>query len=71
MGLLVAMLGNVFFFDDDGALQAKPVGGERAGDSIVPQALANLWEDRDLIEYGAQDGFVVLDAGVCYLLTLI
>lgn len=65
------MLGNVLFFDDDGALQAEPIGSQGARDTIVTQALANLWEDRDLVVYGAQDGLVMLDAGICGFLVLL
>lgn len=65
------MLGDILFFDNNRALQAKPVGGEGARDGVVPQALANLGENGDLVVYGPQDGLVMLDAGVCCFLALV
>lgn len=71
MGLLATMLGNVLFLDNDGALQAEPIRSEGAGDTTIAQTLANLWEDRDLVVYGAQNGLVMLDAGICCFLALL
>lgn len=65
------MLGDILLFYYNGTLKAEPVGGEGAGYGIVAQAPANLWEDGDLVENGAQDGLVVLDAGICSFLALI
>lgn len=65
------MLGDVFFFDYNRALQTEPVGGEGGGDSIVGQAPTNLWDDGNIVKYSAQNGLVVLDAGVCDFLALL
>lgn len=71
MGLFISMFGNILFLDDVGALQAEPIGSKRAGDGVIAYALADLRHDRDVVINGAQNGLVMLDAGICRFLALI
>lgn len=70
MGFFGAMFCHCFFFFYGGALQAEVIRGQAADRSAVG-LFAHLGHEGHIVEYGPQDGLVMLNTCVGCLLTLV